>query len=69
MSTQEKNAITKSRGRPATGKGHQVVTRLHDDILEPLDKFASEESDGPSRPEAIRRILRDWLIGHGYLKE
>lgn len=57
----------KRRGPPPTGKGQQVVTRLHDDLLNPLDSFASSEDDKPSRPEAIRRILRDWLIGHGYL--
>ncbi|MEY9629059.1 hypothetical protein [Sinorhizobium fredii] len=42
--------------------------RLHDDLLSPLDKFCGEEADRPSRPEAIRRILRDWLVSHGYLK-
>jgi metal-responsive CopG/Arc/MetJ family transcriptional regulator len=44
------------------------MTRLQDDLLFPLDKFASEEADTPSRPEAIRRILRDWLIGNGYIR-
>ena len=68
MSDQDKNASIKSRGRPATGKGQQVVTRLHDDLLEPLDKFSAGQPDTPGRPEAIRRILRDWLIGNGYLR-
>lgn len=72
MSTQEKNASIKSRGRPATGKGQQVVTRLHDDLLGPLDAFAADTGGNPDapigRPEAIRRILKDWLIGNGYLK-
>lgn len=67
MDQQEKSDSTKSRGRPPTGKGQQIVTRLHDDLLSPLDAFIASETDAPSRPEAIRRILRDWLIGHGYL--
>lgn len=69
MSEQEKTLLPRKgkRGPAPTGKGQPVVTRLHDDLIGPLDKYASEEEDSPSRPEAIRRILRDWLIGHGYL--
>lgn len=56
----------KKRGPPPTGKGNQIQVRIHDDLLVPLDKFAAEQND-PSRPEAIRRILRDWLEVNGYL--
>lgn len=56
----------KRRGPAPTGKGTQIQVRIHDDLLIPLDKFAAEQDD-KSRPEAIRRILRDWLIGNGYL--
>lgn len=56
----------KKRGRPATGAGQQVQVRLQPDMLAALDKFASEEQ-GFNRPTTIRLILRDWLIGHGYL--
>ena len=58
----------KRRGPAPTGKGEPVLTRLQEDLLTPLDKYAAEEPDSPGRPEAIRRILKDWLIGHGYLK-
>lgn len=70
MTKQEKTLLARKgkRGPAPTGKGQQVVTRLHDDLLDPLDKFASEQADNPGRPEAIRRILKDWLIGHGYLR-
>lgn len=34
------------------------------DSLPGLDRFMVEE--GIDRQEAIRRILQDWLIGHGY---
>ncbi|MCW2309737.1 hypothetical protein [Rhodobium gokarnense] len=46
--------------------------RLHDDLLVPLDAFISDEAvnpGNPSRPEAIRRILRDWLEERGYLND
>jgi len=45
------------------------MTRLQDDLLSPLDAFIADQADTPSRPEAIRRILRDWLISHGHLKD
>ncbi|MER9710169.1 ribbon-helix-helix domain-containing protein [Mesorhizobium sp. M0174] len=41
--------------------------RLPPELLEPLDNAASELEE-TSRPEAIRKIIRDWLVGHGYLK-
>lgn len=59
--------LAKKRGPAATGKGLQIVTRMHDDLLQPLDAFAASEPDAPTRPEAVRRIVRDWLVGRGYL--
>jgi hypothetical protein len=56
------------RGRPATGKGLPVQVRLQPDLLAALDS-AMPDLQESSRPEAIRRILRDWLIGHGFLKD
>lgn len=35
------------------------------DIEEAVEKFAADE--GVSREEALARLIRDWLIGHGYL--
>lgn len=35
------------------------------DIEEAVEKFAAEE--GISRDEALARLIRDWLIGNGYL--
>lgn len=32
-----------------------------------LETFAASEVDKPSRSEAVRRILRDWLVDRGYL--
>jgi hypothetical protein len=71
MTDQQLNASKKSRGRPATGQGLQIVTRVHDDLLAPLDAFAANQAANPDapigRPEAVRRIIRDWLIVHRYL--
>lgn len=38
-----------------------------DDIAEGLDLFLQEDFAPATRPEAISAILRDWLVGHGYL--
>jgi hypothetical protein len=58
----------KKRGPTPTGKGTPVMVRLQPDLLEPLDQAASDLSE-TSRPEMVRRILRDWLIGRGFLKD
>lgn len=56
---------TKRKRPPAAGT--PVMLRLQPEPLDALDAFAASEKDAPSRPEAVRRILRDWLIGHGYI--
>lgn len=38
------------------------------DITEGLDLFLREDFAPATIPEAISAILRDWLIGHGYLR-
>lgn len=60
-------ASKKSRGRPATGKGQQVVVRMQPDLLIAVDRFAADQNS-PSRPEAVRTLLQDHLTGLGYLK-
>lgn len=37
------------------------------DIAQGLDLFLNEDFAPATRSEAISAILRDWLIGHGYL--
>lgn len=61
------NPINKSRGRPPVDS-EQVNLRIQRSDLEAIDAFATEAEDKPNRTEAIRRILKDWLIGNGYLK-
>ena len=55
----------KKRGPKPTGKGTLVGVRLHDPELSALDSWRSEQDPEPTRPEAIRYALRDWLIGMG----
>lgn len=62
---------TKSKmGRP-TVDSELLRSRVERPTIEALDAYASDNSaneDGPiGRPEAIRRILRDWLSDKGYL--
>lgn len=62
-------ASINKRGRPATGKGTQVVVRLQPDDLAALDAHIAEHPEPkPSRPEAIRRVLSERFIGRGRKK-
>jgi len=42
--------------------------RTDREVIDGIDAAADHEADKPSRPEMLRRIVKDWLIGHGYLK-
>lgn len=54
--------ITKKRGRPVTtGKGQLIGVRLQPDQLAVLDAWIAQQQPAPSRPEAIRLILREKL--------
>jgi hypothetical protein len=56
----------KSVGRPKVDS-ELVRARLPRAELDALDAFAGDETDHPKRPEALRRIVRDHLVGLGYL--
>jgi hypothetical protein len=48
----------KRRGRPVTtGKGTLIGVRLLDAPLASLDEWIAAQGDGPTRPEAIRRLV------------
>jgi hypothetical protein len=50
---------SKGPGRPSTGIGPNVGLRLHPDLSEAIDQWISERPDPkPSRPEAIRTLLK-----------
>lgn len=53
----------KKRGPAPTGKGQQVVVRLHPPLMKPLDAWIAAHPDPkPTRPEAIRRLLEKALL-------
>ena len=60
----------KPRGRPPIDS-ELLRSRVDREVIVALEQFAIDtdaNADAPiQRPEAIRRILRDWLVGHGYL--
>ena len=59
MSRQETVTTKKKRGPVPTGKGEPVGVRLHSDLLIPIDAWIADQPDPkPSRPEAIRVLLR-----------
>ncbi|MEP4529288.1 MAG: hypothetical protein ABJ050_18380 [Paracoccaceae bacterium] len=48
------------KGRPpvdSTG----IMLRLHNEIISKIDDFRKEEDDLPTRPEMIRRMIKDWI--------
>ena len=47
----------KKRGPPPTGKGTPILVRIQPTSLKSLDGWISKQSDQPSRPEAIRRLV------------
>lgn len=54
-------------GRPSVDT-EPVTLRLPRDILDALERYRREQDSIPTRPEAVRQMMRDWLVGHGYLK-
>jgi hypothetical protein len=51
----------KKRRGPPTGKGELVGVRVQPPLLAALDRWITQQTDGPSRPEAIRRLLEQAL--------
>ena len=69
MSSQTVITQKKKRGPAPTGKGELIGVRIHEPMLGAVDAWISEQPEPkPTRPEAIRRALRDWLTGVGLLK-
>jgi hypothetical protein len=51
----------KKRGPPATGIGTLVGVRLQPDDLAAVDAWRAEQDDAPTRPEAVRKLIRKSL--------
>ena len=60
MAKQE-TLITKKRGPKPTGVGTLVGVRLQPDELTAVDKWRDNALGQPSRPEAIRRLVKKAL--------
>lgn len=68
MSSSTINPTKKSRrGRPPVDS-EQIGIRLTRDLLEGIAAFQRDEPTAVPKTEAVRRIIRDWLISHGYLE-
>ena len=69
MITRKAKVKGKRRGPPPTGKGTLVGVRIQPPMLAALDHWiGKQEGRKPTRPEAVRKALSDWLIGLGLLK-
>ena len=53
-------------GRPAIGKGVQVVVRMQQDLLVPLDKYVASTS-AKSRAAVVRDLLREFFRQKGMM--
>jgi hypothetical protein len=49
---------TKKIGRPATGVGKPITVRLNEADLAALDSWIAAQEDEPTRPEAVRKLMR-----------
>src|SRR5262249_21584488 len=47
----------KRRGPPPTGKNPLIDLRLEPELLARVDRWAASQKDGPSRLEAMRRLV------------
>lgn len=53
----------RKRGPKPTGKGTPIQVRLQPAELNYLDHWCTQQPDQPSRPEAIRRLIKIALEG------
>lgn len=42
---------------------------MEPELIEVVERYRLSSMSSASQSEAIRYILKDWLISHGYLKE
>ncbi|WP_375453706.1 ribbon-helix-helix domain-containing protein [uncultured Methylobacterium sp.] len=61
-------ATPKRRGPAPTGKTPGVTVRLDSEMTAALDRVVDGEAI-PNRSEAIRVILRQWLVANQMLEE
>ena len=62
MKKSNKNVVRKRPGRPATGQDPVTAIRLSAELRAAVDTWAEKQEDGPSRSEAIRRLVENALM-------
>jgi len=65
MKSSTKTVVRKRPGRPATGQDPVTAIRLSAQMRESVDGWAAKQPDGPSRSEAIRRLVELGLKAKG----
>ena len=55
------------KGRPPVDSSG-IMLRLHNDIIKKIDDLRKEEDDLPTRPEMIRRMIKDWIENNENMK-
>lgn len=59
----------KKRGRPATGRDPLLNFRCPPEITDGLDQWiAGQQDPKPTRSDAARQAIREWLTGLGLVK-
>ena len=53
--------VRKKRGPAPTGKGTQIQVRLQAEDLAAVDEWRDHQDNAPTRPEAIRTLMRQAL--------
>lgn len=68
--TKQALSVTKTKKKMGRPKSEPTaVIRLPLAALEAADTWALQQADKPSRPEAIRRILTDYLKRRGFMEK
>ncbi len=65
MAGSKKNVIRKRPGRPATGQDPVTAIRLSAEMRQAVGSWAEQQTDAPSRSEAIRRLVEIGLKAKG----
>lgn len=66
---EEKTRKDKSKGRPRVSfrKINLIGVRLSPSLSAAIEEYILDQHDGIGRPEAIRRIVCEWLAANSYL--
>lgn len=69
LQTKKVDKNKKPRGRPRTGRGHQINVMVGSDVMGALQAYIADRGGGIKATEAIRRLLLESLGSKGYFRE